>query len=1132
MSRIQYGITWWGKEWLKALTMIDHANRIPRGKSYANNGAVKKLVIEKNVIKAKVQGTQRSPYRVEVKLKAFNHVKQQQIVALLSQNDLLLAELLNHQLPPETNQILTQAKINLFPTSWADVNGSCSCPDSAVPCKHIAAVIYLMATEIDNDPFRVFDLHDCNMSWLLKQRGVKLTQSEIKIETIAWHLNGLKQHQHPSDIDLETILNKIDFSLLPNIGTSLMATLMANPPCYQHGDLKVLVTNAVKDMAKIAAKELSAIELSDSRQTPLFDSKSDLIIDEELKISGHLDKPLSLSKLGYLSHNETILGLIHLFGLHLMVNGLIKPRLAMTSHGHYRILWVPVITQNEVVKLVDLLNPIIPESILLQISPTEKLNLLIDLVVRQHLNSKTNKYPANKISHAMTKGAFFSQSDLPVAQSLSVLSIWLKKLSFTSDRFVPLIMVTNTKKDDYHLSIWVRDTTANMPPVTLAEFKQNNPVANLRLSQDLATIKPHLPVIKELMGSKKTDYVNFSASQFVNVLFEMLPVIKLLGLNLVLPKGLDEIIRPKVTMKLKSKSMTSMGHGLNLAEMLEFDWQVALGSKHISVSEFKQLLKKSRGIINFKNEFIYLNEAEINSLLKTIQSSPKASQTELMRALLSGEYQGSPIELTAGLTQELNRLKQFPTLPPPKNLQTTLRDYQTRGMAWLFHNAKLGFGSLLADDMGLGKTVQIISLLLIFKQRQMLEKPALVVVPTSLINNWQREIAKFAPDLKVALYHGQKRNWDQTEVDVWLTSFGLVRRDVSRFETHQWSLLTVDEAQNIKNPHVIQTKAVKKIKADYKIALTGTPVENHLSDYWSILDFLMPGFLMNLTEFRDQIARPIEVDRNQQALAYFKKLTEPFIMRRLKTDKSIISDLPDKIVIEQYCTLTADQASLYQATVDQMLRVIEGMDKSIERTGMVFKLMTSLKQICNHPNHFLKTPSPQVTTSGKSIRLMEILTEIVEDHHQALIFTQYTEMGNLLVEMIEKTLNLKPLFFHGGLNLKKRAIMVDEFNNHTSPVMILSLKTGGTGLNLTAANHVIHYDLWWNQAVENQATDRAFRIGQTKNVNVHRFITADTFEEKINQMINNKRELADLTVGSGEKWIGELSNSELKKLFS
>ncbi|MEK9143675.1 MAG: DEAD/DEAH box helicase [Patescibacteria group bacterium] len=1132
MARIQFGTTWWGKEWLNALTMIDYANRIPRGKSYAHNGAVKKIEIEKNIIKAKVQGTQRSPYRVEVKLKAFNHAKQQQIVTSLARNDLLLAELLNHQLPSETNQILTQAGINLFPASWTDVDGSCSCPDSAVPCKHIAAVIYLMATEIDNDPFRIFDLHDCNISQLLKQRGIELTQSEIEIETIAWHPKGLKQHQPSNNINLEAILNKIDFSLLPQIGTNLTATLMANPPCYQQGDLKVLVTNAIKDMAKVATKKLATIELTDGGQTQLFGFESDLKIDERLKITGHLNRPLSLSKLGYLSHNEAILCLIHLFGLHLMANGLIKPRLIMTSHDHYRILWVPVTTQSEVLKLTNLLRSIIPESVLAQISPTEKLNLLINMVVHHHLNGETNKYPTNKMSHALTEGEPFSQSDLPVAQSLSVLSIWLKKLSLTSNRFVPLIMVTNTTEDDYHLSVLVRDTTTNVPPETLTEFKQHNPAANLKLSQDLAMMRPHLPAIGELMGSTNTDYVNFNATQFVSVLFEMLPVIQLLGLNLVLPKGLDEVIRPKVTMKLKTKSPTSIGQGINLTEMLEFDWQVSLGNKHISVNEFKQLLKKSRGIINFKNEFIYLNEAEINSLLKTIQSSPKANQTELMRALLSGEYQGSPIELTAELTQELNRLKQFPTLPPPKNLRAILRDYQTRGMAWLFHNAKFGFGSLLADDMGLGKTIQIISLLLIFKQQQMLGKPALIVVPTSLLNNWQREIAKFAPDLKVALYHGQKRSLDQTEADVWLTSFGLVRRDVSQFETHNWSLLTVDEAQNIKNPHVAQTKAVKKIKADYKIALTGTPVENHLSDYWSILDLLMPGLLMNLTEFRDQIARPIEVDRSQQALTYFKKLTEPFIMRRLKTDKSIISDLPDKIVMEQYCTLTADQASLYQATVDQMLRVIEGMDESIERAGMVFKLMTSLKQICNHPNHFLKTSSPQVTTSGKSIRLMEILTEIIEDHNQALIFTQYTEMGNLLVEMIKKTLKFEPLFFHGGVNLKKRDIIVDEFNSHTSPVMILSLKAGGTGLNLTAANHVIHYDLWWNPAVENQATDRAFRIGQTKNVNVHRFITANTFEEKINQMIKNKRELADLSVGSGEKWIGELSNSELKELFS
>ncbi|EKD22921.1 MAG: Helicase, SNF2 family, partial [uncultured bacterium] len=596
MPRIQYGTTWWGSEWLKALTMIDYANRIPRGKSYANKGAVKKLQVENNIIKARVQGTRPSPYRVEVQLKPFNSNKQQQIVTMLSQNDLILAELLNHQLPPETNQILTKAGINLFPSSWADVNGSCTCPDSAVPCKHIAAVIYLMAVEIDNDPFLIFDLHDCDLNQLLKNRGIESKQNEIKVEKIIWDPKRDVGRDHSGAIDLEAILNQIDFSLLPQIGTSLMATLMANPPCYQQGDLKVLVVNLVKEMARIANRELSTIELDNDSQTSLFNLKNHLAINEELNVSGHLDPPRSLSKLSYQGPNEAIVGLVHLFGLQLMANGLLKPRLVATTGDRYRILWVPVTTQQEVTKLVELLSPMISDRILAQISPSEKLNLLIDWVVHQHLKTKTNKDRAPKLALAVTEGVTFSATDLPTIQSLPVLSIWLKKLNFASNRFVPILMVTNTKEDDYHLSIFVRDTTTNAPPVTLNEFKQENPSENLKLNQDLAIIKPHLPSIGELMADVEKEHVSFNALEFVSVLFDMLPVIQLLGLTLILPKGLDEVIRPKATMKLKSKSNSGMSNGLNLAQMLEFDWQVALGNTHISINEFKQLLKKTRGI--------------------------------------------------------------------------------------------------------------------------------------------------------------------------------------------------------------------------------------------------------------------------------------------------------------------------------------------------------------------------------------------------------------------------------------------------------------------------------------------------------------------------------------------------------
>ena len=362
----------------------------------------------------------------------------------------------------------------------------------------------------------------------------------------------------------------------------------------------------------------------------------------------------------------------------------------------------------------------------------------------------------------------------------------------------------------------------------------------------------------------------------------------------------------------------------------------------------------------------------------------------------------------------------------------------------------------------------------------------------------------------------------------------MVRSDASKFQKVKWEVLAIDEAQNIKNASTEQAKAVKKLKADVKIAISGTPVENRLSEYWSLFDFVNKGYLGSAKYFKKTFASPIERDNNEQQLEKFKKITDPFILRRLKTDKSIISDLPDKIEHDCFVQLAKEQTALYQNVVDAMLKSLDNAEEnSIERRGLVLKMMTALKQICNHPSQFLKKEDDRVDLSGKMEMLLELLRSIYENDEKVLIFTQYKEMGKILTRILENVFDSKPLFLHGGVARHKRDAMVEEFQNKKHvKIFILSIKAGGTGLNLTAANHVIHYDLWWNPAVEAQATDRAFRIGQNKNVMVHRLISKGTFEEKINQMLQDKKHLADLTVSTGEKWIGDLSNTELQELVN
>ena len=509
----------------------------------------------------------------------------------------------------------------------------------------------------------------------------------------------------------------------------------------------------------------------------------------------------------------------------------------------------------------------------------------------------------------------------------------------------------------------------------------------------------------------------------------------------------------------------------------------------------------------------------------------------MLRAALSGEYLGSRIELTADVQKLIKELTHFNEIDLPKGINAQLRPYQHRGFSWMYRNAQIGFGSVLADDMGLGKTLQVITTLLKYKEDGLLENgKALVVAPTGLLTNWQTELEKFAPSLKVKIYHGSNRKIEK-EFDVLISSYGIVRTDAKELKKKNWHTLVIDEAQNIKNINTEQTKAIKTIGAANFIAMSGTPVENRLSELWSIMDYSNRGFLGNTKEFSETYGNPIEQYNDVAVAEKLKKVTAPFMMRRLKSDKSIISDLPDKIEMDCYSILAKEQASLYEKTLQEAMKEIEGMqslDKKalFVRQGLILQMILALKQICNHPTQFLKNNILDSSISGKLELLFNKLDSIVESGEKVLIFTQFTEMGKLLKHFITERYKEEPLFYHGACSMKQRTEMVNGFqHNRADKIFILSLKAAGTGLNLTAANHVIHYDLWWNPAVEAQATDRAYRIGQKSNVMVHRFITKNTFEERINEMIQNKKALANMTVATGESWIGNLSNKELKNLF-
>ncbi|WP_303337847.1 DEAD/DEAH box helicase [Sutterella sp.] len=649
----------------------------------------------------------------------------------------------------------------------------------------------------------------------------------------------------------------------------------------------------------------------------------------------------------------------------------------------------------------------------------------------------------------------------------------------------------------------------------------------------LRSLSEYFPAAARLLENRGAS-VEVEPSEIRECLFDTVPQLSLLGVAVIMPRSFRRLLRPRL-LGFVSGDEGFARHFLSREALADFDWRAAIGDTTLSREEFLALADKYRGkIIPWEGKYVFLDEEEIDRIRGMLINPPRLTQLEKIRAVLQNEYMGMPLELDDAVRMSLREITEVKDVPPPEGLRATLRPYQERGFSWLMKNMSLGIGALIADDMGLGKTVQVISAILELKNRGELEElKVLVVVPTTIITNWLREIARFAPSLTRGVYHGLQRELPPPGKlpDVTITSYGTLRQDFALLVKHHWKLLVIDEAQAIKNVSTAQAEAVRGLKADQVIAMTGTPVENRLLEYWSILSTVQPRILGTKREFEETFVKPIEADHDEKTAEAFRRLTAPFMLRRLKTDKAIIADLPEKTVIDHFVTLRPEQAALYEKTLRKDLADIESAKSRIARKGRVLKLITSLKQICNSPSQFLKTRA-DAPDSGKGDALLEIINECRDADRKVIIFTQYVEMGERLQRWIGAATDETPSFVHGSLTLYERQRIVDRFQeDRSAKILILTLKVGGTGLNLTAASAVIHYDLWWNPAVEDQATDRAFRIGQQRDVLVYRMITAGTFEERINEMLQAKRSLAEMTVATGEQWIGDLPVEELRKLF-
>jgi superfamily II DNA or RNA helicase len=1354
-----YGRTWWGGQWLQALTRIDHENRLPRGRAYANRGAVLRLSVEAGKIDARVQGSRAQPYVVRIEVPPLRAADATRLVDRLAADAGLIARLLNRELDPAVLEAAQALEIAIFPTRWNDLGMHCSCPDWAVPCKHLAAVVYTLSREIDGDPFRVFTLRGLDLPARLRERGVHLGGTDAtSLPDWPTLLFGAPAHA-PADagsqenagppqvflrplggpgratpgpggytqenagppqvfltplggpgratsgpggcssgpppgetsaetsddgtstepaqapeVDPTAAWAGVDFTTVPALLDPIWRVLPPQPVFHHQGDFREAARRTMTALAGRARLELEAapdetlvppqgrlrLEIDDAGRwrahgvPALPDSREEEAPQDQADRAADA-LPALLDLLGQLAPehlHELDAGLaalhhLRLLALHLLARGAVVPAVGAFDAHTTGLLWRPAELDPAVAALVQRSADALPPGLVqrrassaqsaspagpvtptgmaagssaaapppagttaprprgrprktaaptlppgspgspgpaveaghtgtdTELTPLQQARLMLGSMLG-HLVQRLGQEPTrtaagadHRDSQAGTprrSGAVPARRAMPArpahrgpdddpVQALffgtlrarfdgpgegtvpGSIQAWLARLQLERAAWMPALKL-DAQGAKHLLSIHAVDTGAALAePVPLAQVLGESAWAGRRMEllRKVAVLADFHPPIHEYVRTGAQRPMALAADTLPDFLFDALPALRLLGIRTLLPRGMDRLLRPRLALQVKAPPDAQAGSGLlGEASLFSYEWQVAVGDTPLSREEFERLLGQAGSVVQLKGQYVYVDPAAIGRLQERLLRPAALSGTELLRAALAGEIDGAPVHPDAAARAVLEDLRREEAVALPTGLDATLRPYQARGYAWLWRNARMRLGSVIADDMGLGKTLQVIALVARLKEDgELAAGKVLVVVPTSLLGNWQKELARFAPGLTVGVFHGTARKLSPQRPDLLLSTYGVVRSNGAALRALPWRLVVIDEAQAIKNPGSAQTRAVKAIPADSRVAMSGTPVENRLSEYWSIMDYAQPGFLGGVTHFGREYGTPIQIHRDAAAAERLRRTLAPFVLRRLKTDRSIIDDLPDKLEQDEYCSLSPTQAALYESVLQEALKSIAGESDAFQRQGLVLQMILALKQVCNHPAQYLKQGAAEPNASGKVERLLDLLEAVCAAQEKALVFTQFREMGDLLQRLIAQRLGREPLWLHGGVARTRRDALVERFQgDRLERVFLVSLKAGGTGLNLTAASHVVHFDLWWNPAVEAQATDRAYRIGQQHKVQVHRFITRGTFEERINEMIRRKRDLAELTVGSGETWVGQLPDDALRSLFA
>jgi superfamily II DNA or RNA helicase len=664
------------------------------------------------------------------------------------------------------------------------------------------------------------------------------------------------------------------------------------------------------------------------------------------------------------------------------------------------------------------------------------------------------------------------------------------------------------------------------PPAVLARFGHD---VDAELLVTLRRAARVWPPVGRLLGERRPDRLELDDDEAEALFGPVADDLAAAGLPVLWPA---EVLRP---LTLRSVVTTPTPEaitagGLDLATLGELRWRATLDGEDLTDEELAALAEAKRPMVRLRGRWVRADVGQLRRLAE--RRSIRAG--DVLAAALSGSLavDGEPVQadIEGPLLDLAERLRTFESQGArlsPAGLQATLRAYQERGVAWLAEMAALGLGGVLADDMGLGKTIQVLALHLARRG----SGPTLIVCPATLLGNWEREAARFTPDIPVRRHHGSARDLGELAADeLVVTTYGVVRRDAALLAEVGWGLVVADEAQSVKNPFSRTARSLRAVPSPARIALTGTPVENRLSDLWALLDWTTPGLLGPLDTFSRTVAVPIERERDEEVTARLATTVRPFLLRRRKTDPDIAPDLPPKTETDRFVGLTTEQATLYRAVLAELLDDVAAAE-GMSRRGLVLKLLTALKQICNHPAQYLRQDGPVAGRSGKLDAASDLLQVITDEGDSVLVFTQFVAMGKLLTTHLD-ALGIDSQFLHGSVPVRRRQDLVDSFQAGSPQVLVVSLKAGGTGLNLTRATHVLHYDRWWNPAVEDQASDRAWRIGQDRPVQVHRLICEGTLEERIAVLLETKRALADAVVGGGEAWVSELSDDELADLVA